>query len=110
MMTDIVTVKDANGRQITVRRLKTIDRMRLLEMVGAENALNDRYLGYATLAFAVSEIDGDPVPRLTNKIGLEGIVTRLDDVGFEAIGEAVRKNFLPPERTDEEVKDLIKNE
>jgi len=62
-----VTVRDERGRDITVRKLKTLDRMRLLELVGADNAMNDRYLGYATLAYCVACIDGDLVPTINTK-------------------------------------------
>src|SRR5271156_1756791 len=89
-----VTVKDSNGRAIEVRKLKTLDRMRLLELVGAENAMNDRDLGYATLAYCVVSIDGEPMPRLVNKVGLEGIVQRLDEEGIEAVSRAVAENFI----------------
>jgi hypothetical protein len=103
-----VTVKDERGREITVRRLKTLDRMRLLEMVGAENSLNDRYLGYATLAHCVVGIDGDPIPVCNSKVALEAVVQRLDDDGINAVASAVAANFMAS-KTADEVKDTIKN-
>src|SRR5277367_752322 len=101
-----VTVKDERGRDITVRKLKTLDRMRLLELVGADNAMNDRYLGYATLAYCVSSIDGDPIPTINSKVALEAVVQRLDDDGINAVASAVAANFMASKSADE-VKDTI---
>ena len=103
-----VTVKDERGRDITVRKLKTLDRMRLLELVGADNAMNDRYLGYATLAYCVACIDGDLVPTINTKVALEAVVQRLDDDGINAVASAVAANFMAS-KTADEVKDTIKN-
>lgn len=104
--TTIVT--DAQGRKIGVRRLKTLDRMRLFELVGPENAMNDRYLGYATLAFSVVSIDGDPVPRPDKKMALEAIVQRLDDDGFNAVAKSFADSIADAPTADE-VKDQVKN-
>ena len=103
-----VTVRDERGRDITVRKLKTLDRMRLLELVGADNAMNDRYLGYATLAYCVACIDGDLVPTINTKVALEAVVQRLDDDGINAVASAVAANFMAS-KTADEVKDTIKN-
>src|SRR5271155_5135130 len=69
-----VIVNDARGRQLEVRKLKPLDRLRLVETIGADNALNQPYLGYATLAASVTAIDGKPVPRISSKLALEALV------------------------------------
>jgi len=83
-------LKDALGRAIQIKRLNALDRMRLFEIVGADNVRNDYYLGYATLAFQVVKIDGENIPRPNSKIALEGLVQRLGDDGITAVAEAMK--------------------
>lgn len=97
----VVTVTDAQDRSIEVRRLKPIERMRLFQMIGAENAMNGPYLGYANLAFSVSKIDGEAVPVPQNVTGIEAMVKRLDQDGLDAVGEAFKK--LYPDAAEQEV-------
>lgn len=104
-----LVVTDSRGRKIEVRKLKTLDRMRLLELVGSENANNDRYLGYATLAFSVTSIDDQPIPRPATKMALEAIVQNLDDDGFEAVSKGIAETFLPKVETEAQLKEAIKN-
>jgi len=104
------TIKDGRGRKIVVRKLKPIDELQLLEIVGGANAANERYLGLASLAYSVSSIDDVAVGRLGTKLQLETLVKELDDDGFEAIAEAVSKNFKPVHKTDAEAKEAAKNE
>jgi hypothetical protein len=106
---DNVKVKDANGREIEVRKLKVLDNMRLLAVIGAENSSNDRYLAFATLGYSVVSIDGDAVPRPNTEVALEAIIQRLDDEGFSAVAKAHRENFIADQQTVEEAKDAVKN-
>ena len=57
------TAPDSKGRTITVRKINALDRLKLFECVGGDNAKNEAYLGYATLAWHVSGIAGEPVTR-----------------------------------------------
>jgi hypothetical protein len=96
------TVKDANGREIQVRKLRPRDRMLLMELIGGDNAANGPYLGYATLAYSVESIDGkvQPVPR--TKVALEALVQKLDDEGLDAVGEAFKKLYPNTSQTSDE--------
>jgi hypothetical protein len=85
--------------------MQALDRLKMFEVVGADNARNEPYLGYAALAFHVSSIDGEPVSRPTNKIQLEALIQRLGDDGMNAVGEAVQEMLAPREEDAE----LIKN-
>jgi hypothetical protein len=102
-------VEFGEGRSVTIRKLLPIDRMRVAEMVGADNAKNDLYLAYASFAFHVTELDGNPIARPTTKIALEAIVQRLGDDGLTAVGQGIGDNFSPKSQTEEEVADEIKN-
>ncbi|MDR3473338.1 MAG: hypothetical protein P4M09_16890 [Devosia sp.] len=90
----IVTVTDAKGRVLVVKKMAPLQRMRLLKAVGSENANNAPYLGYAALAASVSEIDGEAVTFPTTEAQVEFLVQRLGDEGLDAIGQAVRDNFI----------------
>jgi hypothetical protein len=104
----VVTVTYKDGRSIEVKKLKPIERMRMLQMIGPDNAVNGPYLGYATLAYSVTKIDGDMLPRPSNLAGLEGIVARLDQDGLDAVGEAFKKLY-PDAAAQEEAKAELKN-
>ena len=74
----------------------------------AENSANERYLGYAALAYSVTAIDDITVPLLTKKIQLEALVQRLDEDGFEAIGKGVSENFQSSESSEADAVASIK--
>ena len=95
---------DAAGRSIGIRKMQALDRLKMFEVVGADNARNEPYLGYAALAFHVSSIDGEPVGRPTNKIQLEALVQRLGDDGLNAVGDAVQEMIAPKEEDAETIK------
>jgi hypothetical protein len=80
------TVVDALGRAIKVQRLSALQKMRLARFCGAEN---DRFVGYATLASSVIEIEGQPAPPPSTILQIEAMVSRLDDEGLAAVGRAL---------------------
>ena len=83
-------VMDATGRTLTFRRTNTLDRLRLFKALGPTLAENDRYLGLACLAFAVTAIDAIPLPQPTNEAQLEAAIDRIGDAGIEAIAATLR--------------------
>jgi hypothetical protein len=78
-------VKDGSGREIVLRHLGAVDRLRLFKTLGAELAQNPPYLGMAILAASVTAIDGVPVPPPTSEAQLEAMIRHLGDVGMAAI-------------------------
>ena len=98
------TVTDAQGRALGVRKLGALDRLKMFEVVGPDNARNEAYLGYAALAFHVTSIDGEAVGRPANRMQLEALVQRLGDDGLEAVGSALQSAMA--QETDP---DAIKN-
>jgi hypothetical protein len=100
------SVNDARSRVIVVRKLKSLDRMKVFELIGADNAVNEPYLGYAVLAYAVSSIDGQPQAIARTKLALEAMVQKLDDDGLAAVGEAFKKLYA---ETPEQIQDAVKN-
>ena len=102
-----VTFADAQGRQITIKRMNALDRMRLFEVVGADNIGNQAYFGYASLACHVTKIGEYPVIRPATKAQLEALVQQLDDDGLNAVAKAVAENFITKDEADQ--KELVKN-
>ena len=88
-------VTDAIGRTLTIRRPTTLDRLRLFKAVGPALSTNERYLGLAMLAFAVTAIDGVPVPQPANEHQIESAIDRLGDPAIDAIAAT-----LNPEDTE----------
>ncbi len=81
--------RDAEGRELSLRRPDALDRLRLFKALGAELSLNAPYLGVALLAASVTAIDGVPVPAPTSESQLEALVRRLGDDGIDAVADAL---------------------
>lgn len=83
-------VTDARGRTLTIHEITALDRLRLFKAVPPHLATNERYLGEACLAFAVTAIDGVPVPQPTNDPQIEAAIERLGNEGINAIGASLK--------------------
>jgi hypothetical protein len=77
-------VRDADGRELALRRMGALDRLRLFKAVGPQLAQNTPYLGMAMLAASVCAIDGVPVPPPVTEGQVEALVSRLGDAGIAA--------------------------
>lgn len=99
-----ITITDDNGREIEIRKLKPIDQLRMLEIIGPENSNNGPYLGYAVFAYSVTKLDGQPIPRVSSKLALEAIVTRLDEAGINAVSKGFKQLYA-----DDDAIELAKN-
>lgn len=95
------TVNDKRGRQIIIKKLNALDRMRIAELVGPENVKNDVYFGYALFAYYVVSIDGLPRPRGT-KLQIESTVQLLDEDGLLAVAGGVKEHFTADEQQVDE--------
>lgn len=87
-----VTVVDARGRVITIRKFGPIDRMRLVTAIGGKLAENSEYMGYATLAAVVVAIDGQPQLASTER-QIELLVELLGEDGLAAVGDGYAHHF-----------------
>jgi hypothetical protein len=83
-----LVVRDADGRELVLRRLTALDRLRLFKAIGPILSQNNLYLGMATLAASVTSIDTIPVPAPANEGQIEALVARLGDVGIAAVAAA----------------------
>lgn len=86
-----VTVPDAKGRQIVLKKPGILAQFRLVELMG-DSAKNVVYMNMILPLIFVTSIDGDPVAKST-KAQIEALIQRLDDEGVEAVAEAVQKNW-----------------
>jgi hypothetical protein len=80
---------DAEGRVLALRRLTSLDKLRLFKAAGPMLAQNHLWLGMATLACSVAAIDDVPVPVPVNEAQIEALVSRLGDSGINAIAAAL---------------------
>lgn len=89
------SVVDGLGRNLTLRRLTALDKLRLFKAAGPDLALNEAWLGMAMLASSVTAIDNIPVPPPANEQQIEALVSRLGDAGITAAADAL----LPDDAT-----------
>jgi hypothetical protein len=84
-----IQTTDTCGRQITIRRINALDRLRLLKASGPDLSQNDAWLNMAALALSVVEINGTPRVTPANERQIEAAVAELGDSGLEAVAAAL---------------------
>ncbi len=84
----VTVLYDETGRQLCLRRVSGLDRLRLFKALGPELSQNLPYLGVALLAVSVTAIDNVPVPSPVTEAQVESLVQRLGDEGLIAIAAA----------------------
>ncbi len=90
-----VVVRDADGRELVLRRMTSLDRLRLFKALGPILSQNNAYLGMAMLAASVIAIDTVPVPAPVTEGQLEALVGRLGNIGIEAVASALSVGAAP---------------
>jgi hypothetical protein len=94
----VVETTDSLGRRLKVKFITARDRMMLAKVIGAELAKNEVYLGYATLAWAVVELDNADgedtrIMPMVKPSEVEFLVDRLGDEGLTAVGNVYKNQF-----------------
>lgn len=97
---------DSVGRHVTIRRLRGAQRMRFLELLG-EATQNPIYMGMATLAAAIAEVNGEEIGFPRSKSQLEAIVERFDDGLLDEVAAHYGEAF--PVKSAEEIAEAAKN-
>ena len=100
-------VEDARGRSIGVRKLKVLERINMLKLIGSGNSDNLLYVSSVTPAFLVTRIDEDHIGKPTTQLQLDALLQRLDDDGLEAVTGWMAENYK--ELSAEEQKAELKN-
>jgi hypothetical protein len=85
----VTNVTDRSGRELCVRPLSALDRLRLFKAIGPDLAENAPYVGMALLAISVTNIDNIPVPAPMTEGQIEALVQRLGDDGLAAVSDAL---------------------
>jgi hypothetical protein len=91
---------DKKGRKLLLRRLAALDTLRLFKAADPDLSQNTSWLSMASLAFAVLEIDGMPIPSPATEAQIENVVDLLGDEGLAAIADVLDES--QPERTSKE--------
>jgi hypothetical protein len=87
-----VKVRDARGRVITLKKPAVLSQYRLIETLG-EAAKNDVYVAMTLPLIYVIDIDDIPVTVPANRIQLDGLISRLDEDGVNAVMEGIQEHF-----------------
>jgi hypothetical protein len=95
-----VSITDAKGRVITLRKPGVLAQYRLVEMIG-ESAKNEVYMGMTLPLLFVSTIDGN-LTSIIKKSELEALIQQLDEEGIKSVMEGVQEYFgaLPDPAAD----------
>lgn len=105
-VSDETTVKDANGRVITLKKPGVLAQFKLVEVLG-DTSSNQVYMGMVMPLIFVSAIDGDPVQTPRSKLQVEALIQRLDEAGIMAVQTKVREHY--GQSTPEADKEALKN-
>lgn len=87
-----VTVTDARGRAITLKKPGALAQFRLIEALG-DSAANKTYASMCLPLIYVAAVDGDPVMPPTRKSEVEALIQQLEEDGLEAVMEGISKHF-----------------
>lgn len=87
-----ISVTDARGRVITLRKPGVLAQYRLIEILG-DSAKNEVYWTMTFPLIFVTKIDGDAVSMPISKREVEALITRLDDEGVSAVVHGVQESF-----------------
>lgn len=96
-MTELRHAVDVRGRRITYSELNVLDQARLALVVGRggypEDTQNAVFMQMATVAYAVSEIDGVPMSRPATHAQILAAIGLLGDAGFAAVMQVMRADM-----------------
>lgn len=87
-----VSVTDAKGRIIKLKKPAILAQFRIVEALG-DAAKNPVYVGMVLPVIYVAAIDDEPVDFPLTKLEVEAIIQRLDDDGFDAVAKGIEANF-----------------
>ena len=103
-----VVVDADDGRKITLRRPGVLAQFKMIEMLGAETAMNHVFVNMVFPVTYVIAIDGEPISRITTRPQLDALIQQLDEDGIKAVMEGVTLHFGGP-ANPEATKASVKN-
>ena len=101
-----VTVTDARGRVITLKKPSVLAQYRLVEMVGGDTAANQTYMTMIMPLMFITKIDEEFVIAPQTKRELEALIQLLDEDGITAVNEKMLDVYgaSDPEKDKEALK------
>lgn len=87
-----VTVKDARGRSIALRKPKFFEQFDFIRALGSD-AENSTYRTMVSPLLYVDSIDGAIAPTPTNSAQIKALLQRLDEDGYTAVVVGIQANF-----------------
>ncbi|MGZ5056413.1 MAG: hypothetical protein ACXWAT_15930 [Methylobacter sp.] len=87
-----VTVTDARGRVLTLKKPGVLAQYRLVEILG-DSAKNEVYMSMVLPLIYVTSIDEDTVYQPSRKSEVEALIQQLDEDGVAAVMTGVQSNF-----------------
>lgn len=90
---NLLSLNTKDGKQVVIRKMGPLDRMRMLSIIGAENSKNEVYLSMAMPAFCTASINGENIPRPQTVLALEALAERLGDATLLQITLAIGEYF-----------------
>lgn len=87
-----VTVPDARGRTLRLRKPGVLAQFRLIEALG-DTAKNEVYVRMVMPLLYLGAIDDDALILMTTKPQIEALIQRLGEEGIAAVIEGVQEHF-----------------
>jgi hypothetical protein len=87
-----VTITDARGRSIKLKKPGVLAQFRLVEILG-DTSKNETYMNMVLPMIYVAAIDDEPVYQPASKREVEALIQRLDEDGVSAVISGARENF-----------------
>lgn len=84
-----------NGMRLKIRKPRNVAQLRLVSIVGAEDAKNQVYMSLVGPLLWIESIDDEPIGMLVSKRELEALFERIGDEGLTAIVEHIAKELAP---------------
>ncbi|MRW88868.1 hypothetical protein GJ699_02600 [Duganella sp. FT80W] len=89
---------------ITLKKPGVLAQYRIVEIVGGDAAKNQTYMGMVLPLLWIIAINETPTPPISTKRELEALITRLGEVGTDAVMGHVYGNPAEAELSEEAVK------
>jgi hypothetical protein len=85
----------SNGMKMKIRKPRAVAQLRLISVVGADDAKNQVYMSLVSPLLWIEEIDDEPVGMIMSKRELEALFERVGDDGLTAILERIAAQLQP---------------
>ena len=96
-----ISVTDAQGRTLTLRKPNVLAHYRLVKILG-DAASNTAYMSLVSPITYLTAIDGSPVAQPNTERELDALIQRLDEDGIMALMDGLQKHFAKAPQAEQE--------